>query len=430
MIDCSVTQSSTEGEYRFIVIDNGIGMEDSQIPSLCGGLFKTSKRFSQTSFNGTTGTIGKYGVGIKAILLYYNTEITVSSSTLSESSIATYQLGFEGSSIRVRNKKQTAKPTPLRNTLSGTRITVNHIRGNGALAYAFLTSYLTHLFLLNPPFHLHLSFDSFPPLDFGKETPTLSPSLREPLLDVLPALFPAGESFPRYSSHQEEDVFSLDCFLFVLPPSTRSLRSTGENSCEDRLSMFLLSFGNSKPLFSQSRECGLVAAVLHYPHWSSYGMKLRFRGQAEDRFVTLLDCGVEAKEREGLALVVHLRSSAPIPFTSLTKHSVQPSRTIDLLMKRCLEDVLPRLRERNPLQYVSRASQKRLLVYRDTIPSVANSVTNILALMEPETRRRCLALLHWEEKSLEQVEGEMISRMNAILQDTINRKRQKQWSVC
>ena len=23
MIDCSVTQSSTEGEYRFIVIDNG-----------------------------------------------------------------------------------------------------------------------------------------------------------------------------------------------------------------------------------------------------------------------------------------------------------------------------------------------------------------------------------------------------------------------
>ena len=52
--------------------------------------------------------------------------------------------------------------------------------------------------------------------------------------------------------------------------------------------------------------------------------------------------------------------------------------------------MLPRLRERNPLQYVSRASQKRvvsvrvndgqLLVYRDTIPSVANSVTNILAL--------------------------------------------------
>ena len=85
------------------------------------------------------------------------------------------------------------------------------------------------------------------------------------------------------------------------------------------------------------------------------------------------------------------------------------------------------------MQYVSRASQKRvvsvrvndgqLLVYRDTIPSVANSVTNILALweivvsvrrrMEPETRRRCLALLHWEEKSLEQVEGEMISRVGS-----------------
>lgn len=78
----------------------------------------------------------------------------------------------------------------------------------------------------------------------------------------------------------------------------------------------------------------MVTAVLHYPHWSSYGMKLRYRGQAEDRFVTLLDCGVEAKEREGLVLVVHLRSSTPIPFTSLTKHSVQPSRTIDLLMKR------------------------------------------------------------------------------------------------
>lgn len=110
-------------------------MEDSQIPSLCGGLFKTSKRFSQTA------SIGKYGVGIKSILLYYNTHITVSSSTLSESSIATYQLGFEDSTIRILNKKQTAKPDHLRNTLSGTRITINHIRGDGAGAYAFIASY-------------------------------------------------------------------------------------------------------------------------------------------------------------------------------------------------------------------------------------------------------------------------------------------------
>lgn len=65
-------------------------------------------------------------------------------------------------------------------------------------------------------------------------------------------------------------------------------------------------------------------------------MKVRYHGQAEDRFVTLLDCGVEAKERERLVLVTHLHSSVPIQFTSLKKNSVQQSRSIDLLVKRVL----------------------------------------------------------------------------------------------
>lgn len=109
-------------------------MKSDQIPSLCGGLFHTSKRGVQSA------SIGKYGIGIKAILLYYNTKLTVSSSTVEDSIISTYQLQLEDAAIQVLNSKSTPKPDGMEHTLSGSRIAIDHIRGEISTAYAFLSS--------------------------------------------------------------------------------------------------------------------------------------------------------------------------------------------------------------------------------------------------------------------------------------------------
>ena len=63
----------------------GIGMSCDSIPELCGGIFNSSKQ-KQGSY------IGKYGIGLKAIMLYYQTALNVSSSTTEELSITSYQV--------------------------------------------------------------------------------------------------------------------------------------------------------------------------------------------------------------------------------------------------------------------------------------------------------------------------------------------------
>lgn len=78
----------TDGLYCIDITDNGIGMPGNTIPSLCGGIFQTSKQESQEQ------SVGKFGVGLKAIMMYYNTTLTVSSSILLETEITSYKVGY------------------------------------------------------------------------------------------------------------------------------------------------------------------------------------------------------------------------------------------------------------------------------------------------------------------------------------------------
>lgn len=60
-------------------------MDCDSIPELCGGIFNSTKQ-KKGSF------IGKYGIGLKAIMLYYQTTLNVSSSTIEEAFITSYQV--------------------------------------------------------------------------------------------------------------------------------------------------------------------------------------------------------------------------------------------------------------------------------------------------------------------------------------------------
>ena len=80
---------------------------------------------------------------------------------------------------------------------------------------------------------------------------------------------------------------------------------------------------------------------------------------------------LEVKDRDVLLMIIHLQSSSPIQFTSLKKTTIQQSSLIDALMKTVrngagiqaytLNELLPSVRELDPLQYISRASSKRVL---------------------------------------------------------------------
>lgn len=76
----------SDREYALEITDNGIGMCGKDIPDLCCGVFQTSKRESQLQY------VGKFGVGLKGILLYYNAVLTVSSSNQSEKEITSYKV--------------------------------------------------------------------------------------------------------------------------------------------------------------------------------------------------------------------------------------------------------------------------------------------------------------------------------------------------
>ena len=85
MIEIKLSQQS-DHSFCFDIIDNGIGMKGDDIPLLCGGFFHSTKQQTQCQ------SIGKFGIGLKAILLYYNSTLTVSSSLLSEESITSYKV--------------------------------------------------------------------------------------------------------------------------------------------------------------------------------------------------------------------------------------------------------------------------------------------------------------------------------------------------
>lgn len=140
-------------------------MKGDLIPSLCGGVFSTSKGDSQSQ------TIGKFGVGLKAILLYYHATLTVSSSTRNEDCVTSCRLclnpdGDSSRPLTVLKRKSVPKPDKLKSSLSGTQITVNCIKGDDSILFSQVEEYFHHLTALYPPFHLHIQITSYSPLDY------------------------------------------------------------------------------------------------------------------------------------------------------------------------------------------------------------------------------------------------------------------------
>lgn len=81
-----------------------------------------------------------------------------------------------------------------------------------------------------------------------------------------------------------------------------------------------------------------MSSVLHYPKWTTYGLKWRYRGVDDEGYAVLMDhagkSALEVKDRDVLLMIIHLQSSSPIQFTSLKKTVIQQSSVIDALMKR------------------------------------------------------------------------------------------------
>lgn len=140
-------------------------MDGEAIPLLCGGVFSTSKN------QGNQTTVGKYGVGLKAILLYYHSILSVSSSTRCQSDVTSYRLRMdpevtEGSPLIILKKKVTPKPPDLKDSLSGTHVTIDHVTGDLSHFVSRVKEYISRLTALTPPFHLLIQIQDEPVLDY------------------------------------------------------------------------------------------------------------------------------------------------------------------------------------------------------------------------------------------------------------------------
>ena len=180
-ISISLTPSSSSSDkISLSAVDNGmvmhffsysylgIGMEGDAIPSLLGGIF-TSSKSSATQHQ----TIGTFGVGMKAILLYYNALLTVSSSTIHEHNVTSYCLRVDDqqptNALQVVRKRSIPKPVELQQTLSGTNIRIDQLVGDLSTLYSRICIYFQRLIALYPPFLITIRVSSFPPLCYVYE---------------------------------------------------------------------------------------------------------------------------------------------------------------------------------------------------------------------------------------------------------------------
>ena len=121
-------------------------------------------------------TVGKYGVGLKAILLYYHSILSVSSSTRRQSNVTSYRLRMdpgvaESSPLVILKKKVTPKPPELKDSLSGTHITINHVTGDLSRFVPRVKEYVSRLTALTPPFHLLVQIQDESVLDYVCSSP-------------------------------------------------------------------------------------------------------------------------------------------------------------------------------------------------------------------------------------------------------------------
>ncbi|KAK8794180.1 hypothetical protein WA171_003305 [Blastocystis sp. BT1] len=419
-INICLTPSKSGGTYCFSTVDNGIGMTGDSIPSLCGGMFSTSKGDSQSQ------TIGKYGVGLKAILLFYHATLTVSSSTRNEDCVTSYRLcldpiGDRCSPLTVLKRKSVLKPEQLKSSLSGTQITIDSIKGDDSILYHQVEEYFHRLIALFPPFHLHIQITSHSSLEY--HPPHLCSNRLFSFHEI------GFASSREFSSTFHEESFDIDCFTLLLP--TSSPIATEVRHQDDHASILLLRYVNYKPLLADSGGCGITKGFLQYSHWARYGYSLRWHDDSIRKGVTVIDGrGMNSKdvsERDLLVFVFHVQTRDRVRFSSLKKSALVESDRLKKGIKHCVTEVMNDVQRQFPTQFISKRQSKQLYIFRDVIPSVANSVTNLLSLMDPEKRQQCLSVLSLSSDSLSSVENHLIDSMNSILakpiEDAKRRKR-------
>lgn len=97
--------------------------------------------------------------------------LSVSSSTRCQSDVTSYRLRMdpevtEGSPLIILKKKVTPKPPDLKDSLSGTHVTIDHVTGDLSHFVPRVKEYISRLTALTPPFHLLIQIQDEPVLDY------------------------------------------------------------------------------------------------------------------------------------------------------------------------------------------------------------------------------------------------------------------------
>ncbi|CEG38282.1 dna topoisomerase vi subunit b [Plasmopara halstedii] len=261
----SVKLNATTGNIDIVCADTGSGIHAHQVKLLCCNAFETTK-------NGKGGgTSGKYGVGLKAAMLYsqmHLSEACLKITTTSKSNEILYvQLRIDPDSEETAIVKKVAHFVidEEHQHFSGTemRLFIPCPQSQSAIESAadMLALYFQSLRYTAPPFvRVHFTFD------VGETCTSVDCQHKKEPLDRFAEDLGVSVDDVLYAIHEEDSV-SISCVALMFGDMDPIIRNNIE--------ICLLRFANHTPLINGEDIflCGIAKGITSSQVWKRYGLR-------------------------------------------------------------------------------------------------------------------------------------------------------------
>ncbi|KDO30569.1 hypothetical protein SPRG_04470 [Saprolegnia parasitica CBS 223.65] len=357
-------QLRRDGDYLQVVCtDNGTGMHANHITQLCGGVFATTK---------AVGQIGKFGLGLKAALLYSQEHVAAShgglqvTTTLDSREIHSTKLYIDttasDASAVIAETKQFAISED-HEAFSGTEVRLH-------LPLPDPASLVDALSVLSPYFSaLRYSIASDLAVDF-----VVSSDLGQPMhVQHAPTLLdPIDRFLCDVGSAYDDIVHVEDNIGDVRVNVLAHVRPLPSVSSDDGIPLHVYRYGNHVPLLDDGdlAQCAISTALLRSSLWKPLGFKCTL----SDRRFMLQRPGLDTDDDGAFALLLVLDVAADaLKYCSLTKTSLD--RTYEDGIHRVLAAGLEKLQALHPHRLTPLSLLRGHRAYTEYVPLIATAVT-------------------------------------------------------
>ncbi|EQC30384.1 hypothetical protein, variant [Saprolegnia diclina VS20] len=397
------------GDYLEVVCtDNGTGMHVNHIAQLCGGVFATTKG---------VGQIGKFGLGLKAALLYSQEHVAAShgglqvTTTLHSREIHSTKLYIDtaasNASAVLAETKQFAI-SEAHEAFSGTEVRLHLPLPDPAALDDAMRVLSPYFSALRYSIASDLAVDVVVSSDLGQ--PVHLQHVPTPLDPIDRFLCDVGSAYDGIV-HVEDTIgdVCINVLAHVRPLVSASASDEG-------MPLHVYRYGNHVPLLDDGdlSQCAISSVILRSSLWKPLGFKCALRGRA---FV-LTRPGLDAEDDVAfeLVLVVDVATTA-LKYCSLTKTSLD--RTYEDGIDRVLVAGLEKLQALHPHRLTPLSLLRGHRAYTEYVPLIATAVT---AMVQASTSHVHLDAAHFAPggflfavASPSDLEARLVAKMRQLL---------------